>query len=217
MATLATVAEVLEVVETDFPDAVLQRYIDAAEEDVRDYLTSDERKTLPALVWTGKYTPALAADDGSLTLPASIRGYPLVRFEGTVAHDGGTPAYSVDTDELEKDESGEDTLTPATTEGESVAAGAYAVSIDSTGKILTVDTTGTTAAVTITRVLGLQQAVHPVKMVQAVIDLVQLAVRQRGVESERVGQYDVTLNDYHRERNKVLERLVFASDKSLAV
>jgi len=217
MATIATVAEVLEIVETDLSDATIQRYLDSAEEDVRDYISSDERKTLPVVVWTGKFTPTLGAADNSLALPASIRTYPMARFEGTVAYDGGTPAYTVDTEELEKDESGEDTLTPVTTDGDSVAAGGFHVEIDPTGKALTVDATSTTAAVTITRVLGLQQSVHPVKLAQAVIDLAQLAVRQRGVKSERVGQYSVSLADFHAERNKVLGRLVYASDKSLAL
>lgn len=216
MATLLTVADVLELVETDLPDSVLQRYLDTAEEDVRDYVTSDERKTLPVEVWTGSYSPTLGDADGSLTLPAAINGYPVVRFEGTVAHDGATPKYTVDTKELEEDESGSDTLTPVTANDGEVTAGAFEVSIDSTGKILTVDTTDTTAAITITRVMGLQQSTHPVKFVQAVLDLVQLAVIRRGVESERVGQYSISPADYHKERGKVLTRLVFASGESLA-
>ena len=215
MSTIATVAEVLDAVETDFPDSVLQRMLDAAEEDVRDHLTSTEQAKLPVVIWTGRYRPALNAADGSLTIPTSILACPIVRFEGTVAHNGATPAYTADTEELDED-GGSDTLTPILADDTEVAAGAYTVTIDDTGKVLTVDTTGTTAAVTITRILGLQQANPPARWVSATIDLVELAVRYRGVKMERVGQYDVTLADYHQERGRVLGRLVYASDKSLA-
>lgn len=418
LATLATVAEVLAEVETDLPDAVIQRYLDAAEDDVRDYLTSTEVKTLPVEVWTGKYTPTLGVSDGTLTLPASILGYPWVRFEGTVVVDGKVRPFSADTDDLDED-GGSDRITPALEEGTasvspgvttvavsdaflanpalspvdittsvaiagsgdgyiasllpdtefagpilagepfftewegsinfefdenaniafllhtqhafgpgfaktfdhvrsyffdvnrnrryslplnifdsistvrlgsytpadgdaveitaadlmlpsrirydmeivaydrrsvssrkgislsylhfesvgtisyqrearravswsasdsgSVADGAFEVTIDDTGKELTVDTSATSAALTVTRVLGLQQAKHPARMVNAVMDLVHLAVQYRGIDSERVGQYSVSTSDYHRERNRVLGRLVYASDKSLAL
>ena len=87
MATLATTAEILESVETDLPDAVLQRMLDTAEADVRDYISVSDRVDLAVEFWSGEYTPALGTDDGILHLPAPICYYPLVRFEGTVDGD----------------------------------------------------------------------------------------------------------------------------------
>ncbi len=211
MATLATVAEVLEQVETDLPDAVIQRYLDAAEADLRDYVSSDELKTFPVSIWSGRFMPTLGEADNDLRLLASPRGYPITRITGTV----GDAGFHADTEELQTDESGLDLIVPVTTAGVRTPTGTFSVEISENGEVLTFDATHATAALTITNVDGLQQAVHPPKMVQAVMDLVQLALRQRGVKSERVGQYDVTLADYHEERNKVLSRLVYASDKSL--
>ena len=80
-------------------------------------------------------------------------------MKGTVAVALRTPpAYTADTEALNQD-GGTDTLTPVTEDGIAVAAGAYVATIDSTGTMLTVDATLTTAAVTITRILGLQQTV----------------------------------------------------------
>ena len=410
MATLLTVADVLELVETDLPDSVLQRYLDAAEEDVREYVTSDERKTLPAIVWSGSFTPDLGEAEVELTLSSALNAYPRARFEGTVADDGAHPTFRADTLELEKDESGADTLTPLLTSKEitipasdaylvnprisatditedtaiadtgdgprimlledfestgpilpdvtfftewegsivievssacnlevrlhtkhafgpafgkefdhvrshyfditanrresialnvfdsvstvrlgtytppgadpieitaadmdgpsrityelefrshprrddttrnantleyvhfenagtvsfqmegrtarkkelvedaPVSAGTFGVSLDDTGKTLTLDTTQTRSAITLTRILGMQSGPHPVKFVQAVLDLVQLEVIRRGVENERVGQYSISPADYHKERGKVLTRLAYASGESL--
>jgi len=421
MATIATVAEVLEIVETDLSDAVIQRYLNAAEEDVREYLTSGQLKTIPTVLWEGSYTPTLGEDDGQIKLTSSVKSHEIARFEGTVAYNSRRPTFSADTRELEEDESGEDTVTPVTTgqgttaasasgdgyafrsapaltpadidtqtevpttgngyelsilprthiddpivgnmefvsdysgtlhvdgsfssnntqlevdlvfrheyqdgdetitfdsvrtvsyrvnnredltiplnvfnsrtvvpvgayelpdgrtltftqeilnsgvyitilmrlrfyvQGEGspdgtrkqgniehlnfqrpnvvyyqigvpptpvvaddveVEGGAFDVSVDSTGKVLTIDTSDTTSALTFTKVLGLSQKTAPAHIVQAVIDLVQLAVLQRGIESERVGQYSVKLADYAKERGKVLGRLVYASDESLVL
>ena len=215
MATLATIADVLDSVETDLSDRTLQRLIDSAEEDVREYLTSTQRSCLPIIVWTGRYTPALGVPDGSLTLASPILGYPIVRFEGTVVESGAAVPYAADTVALDQD-GGTDTLMPVTADGMDVPDGAFVVTIDSTGLILTVDTTLTTAAVTVNRVLGLQTAIPPSKIITAVLDLVKVAVIYRGITTEEVGQYEVTQADYHSERGKILRRLIYASDASLA-
>lgn len=214
MSTIATVADVLAALETDLPDSVLQRYLDTAEDDIRAYLPATNRTALPVVVWTGKYTPILGEADGSLTLPSSIRGYPLVRFEGTVAQASETPSYAVDTDQLQTAESGTATITPVV-DDVAVAAGAYDVAIDDTGLILTVDTSATTAAVTITRILGLQTAAPPARYLDAVLSLVEISTRPRGIASKRVGQYGTTFMDPETARFKVLGRLVYASDESI--
>ena len=213
--TLATIADVLEWVETDVSISALGRHLETAEEDVREHLTSTQRACLPIIVWTGRYTPALGVPDGSLTLRSPILSYPIVRFEGTVVEGGATVAYAVDTVALDQD-GGTDTLTPVTADGMDIPDGTFVVTIDSTGLILTVDTTATTAAVTVSRVLGLQTAVPPSKVVTAVLDLVKVALIYRGITTEEVGQYEVTQADYHSERGKILRRLIYASDASLA-
>ena len=216
MATIATVADVLEAVETDLPDAVLQRMLDTAEDDVRNYLTATARDNLPVVVWSGHHSPTLGVADGSLTVPASVRSYPIIRIEGTVVYDEETPAFTADTQKLAKDESGAEALTPVTRGGVSVAAGRFEIEVDDAGTELGFDTTDTTAAVVITRILGLQQANPPPQWVSASLDLVELAVRYKGIDTERVGQYSVTLSDYHRERARVLGRVVYTSAASLA-
>jgi len=107
--------------------------------------------------------------------------------------------------------------TPVVADDVEVEGGAFDVSVDSTGKVLTIDTSDTTSAITFTRVLGLSQKTAPAYIVQAVMDLVQLAARQRGIETERVGQYNVTLKDPTQERSKILGQLVYRSDKSLVL
>ena len=214
-AVLVTISEVLEAVETDLPDAALQRIIDGAEDDIRHYLSKDQLASLPVIVWEGRYTPSLGVPDGSLTLPESVLGFPLLRFEGTVVLNTETPTYTADTEELVV-AGGFDTITPVTAEGITVAEGAFVATIDSTGLILTVDTLLTTAAVTVTRILGLQATNYPVQMVIAVMELVQLGVLRRGINTERVGQYTVSLKDYRQERGNVLARLLFSSGDSLA-
>ena len=214
-ATITSISEVLESVETDLPDPALQRLINGAEDDVRHYLSNSQLKTLPCVVWSGRYTPVLGDPNGSLTLLLSILGFPFVRFEGTVALNMATPVYTADTDELGVD-GGTDTIIPVTAGGIAVPDGGFVATIDSTGLILTIDTTLTTAAITITRVLALQTLVPPVQMVNAVLDLVMLGVRYRGIEEEEVGEYNVTLQDYHSQRGKVLKRLIFTGGTSLA-
>ena len=206
----------LEAVETDLPDNVLQRLLDTAEEDVHRVSSRTERECLPLVVWTGSYTPTLGQPDGSLALPISILGFPIVRFEGTVEVGADNPTYQDDTEALDVD-GGTDTITPVTPDDTGVTAGAYVLTIDSTGQALTVDTTLTTAAVTITRILGLQTAVPPFNAVSAVIDLVKVGVIYRGLVNEQTGQYSVVFSGYHAERAKILGRLIFASSESLVV
>ena len=75
MATMVTLSEVLDGLETDLSNKVVQRHVDEAEADVRNYISSTERKTLPVVIWTGRYTPTLGAS-AILTLPSSILTYP---------------------------------------------------------------------------------------------------------------------------------------------
>lgn len=213
-ATIATLAEVLEAVETDLPDGVLQRYINDAEAAVRKQLTVKERATLPVIVWAKRYSPALGSS-ADLTLPSSILAYPWVRFEGTVEYDSGTPLFTADTEELDED-GGSDTITPVTADGIFITDGAVVATIDSTGKELTLDATATTAALTFTRILGLQEQEHPVDYVSAVLDLVELAVLNRGFDTERVGQYSVQMRDYQTEKWAILRRVVFSGSESVA-
>ena len=353
MATLATVTEVLEFVETDLPDSILQRILDTAEADVLDYVSVADRVDLAVEFWSGEYTPALGTDDGILHLPAPICYYPLVRFEGTVDGDpfvidsdfvsvpgqlgsgypttdtvplaksaletglsirsysaeqvvlnangghyigfypwrlwvfdnyetarsshssgaafffrlytytglstGGTftlqlsdapagpghygytasplwailastdewtefhephvpIAFSFTDDPYAADMLEQVPLTPVSVAtGLSVEAGTFGIIPDTPHcRNLTFIMTDTTAGITITRVLGLQRAAVPAKLKSAVLDLVQLAVQNRGgITSERVGQYAISPADYHRERDMVLQRLVFAGSESL--
>ena len=215
MATIATVADVLEAVETDLPDSVLLRLLDSAEQDVRIFITKDERATLPLVVWEGRYTPALGMADGSLTVRGSLFTFNYIRFEGKVTVNGEQVDYTADTEALDTD-GGSDTITPVLADDTEVAAGAFVATIDSTGLILTIDTTLTTAAVSIRRILGLAQLAPSARYVQAVLDLVKEGTLYRGIKTERVGQYDATLLDYHQERGKILGRLVYQGGESLA-
>ena len=216
MATFATIADVFKALETDLPDSVLQRHLDTAEDEVRQYLTEKQRATLPVVLWDGRYVPALGESDGRLTLHESALSYPWVRLEGTVAEDGEMPAFSADTDKLEAP-GGTSSLVPTTADGAIVETASFNVAVDETGKAFTINTTDTATAVVFTRVLGLQQPTHPARIVSAVIDLVELAVQCRGIRAKRVGQYSITLADYDAERAKVLGRLVYASGESLGV
>lgn len=214
---MVTLTEILDGLETDLSDRVVQRHVNEAEAEVRTYISSTERATLPVVIWTGRYTPTLGAS-AVLTLPASILTFSIVRFEGTVAVAPDTPAYTADTEELNQD-GGTDTLTPVTEDGIAVAAGAYVSTIDSTGTMLTVDATLTTAAVTITRILGLQQAAPPVRMVGTIHDLVELAVEYgagKGLEEEEVGQYDRTYREYVSQRVRILSQLIYGGNASIA-
>ena len=225
MATLATIADVLASIETDLPDSVLGRMLDSAEEDVRAYVSATERAALPVVIWTGRYTPALNSDTGKLTVPNSIRVCPITRFEGTVTVDGSPVSFMADTEALAEPLDPDDpnppanltaTLTPVTVDGDEVAAGAFGVTVEvANGKVLTFDTTATTAAITLTRILALTTSVVPAKYQSATLDLVALAVLRRGISSERVGQYSMVLADYHQQRAAVLQRLLFASGSSL--
>ena len=57
MATVETLAQVLEAVETDLPDSVIRRMLDTAEEDVRAILTTAQRALLPVVLWEGDLAP----------------------------------------------------------------------------------------------------------------------------------------------------------------
>ena len=214
MATMATVAEVLEAIETDLPDRVLQRYLDGAEDDVRQYLTLTERCKLPATVWQGQFPLILGAED-VLTVPSSVRGFPYVRFEGIVTVGGSAQSFTADTPLLETDAAGTGTVTPIAADGTVVTAGAFVVSVDEDGTSLTFDATATSAPLFVQRILGLQSTSHPALVVNAVMDLVQLNVVYRGLRNERVGQYGAGFLDFHEQRGRVLERLVYASNESL--
>ena len=209
MSTLTTVAAVLEQVETDLPDTALQRLLETAEVDVRSYASKVERASLPAVVWDIGYDAAIGVSDGSLTLPTSIRGYPIARFEGRITPASGDPvSFELDTPDLETDESG--TATLALTD-----AGTFDVTVSEDGLTLTIDTTSATKTFTLDRLLGLQTGSPPPPYVSAVIDLVKLGAQYEGPESERTGSYTVTFADYHRERNRVLERLMFSGNGSI--
>ena len=205
MGTLTTVASVFDEIETDLPDATLQRMVDTAEVEVRAFASKGERATLPVIVWAGIYEAATGVADGTLTLPSSIRDYPLARLEGDITPAGGGELvpFELDTTALETNGTGTATFTLTD-------SGTFDVTVSDDGLTLTIDTTSATSAFTICRVLGLQSALPPVVYVSAVHDLVKLAAQYEGPEAERVGTYAVTFADYHKERNKVLERLAFA-------
>ena len=211
MATIATIADVLEVIETDLSDQALQRLLDTAEQDVRDYSTKTQRATLPVIVWDTDYVLQLGQADGTITVP-SLGSYPYVRFEGTVGADADS--FVADTSQLRTAGSGTDTIIPVT-DGGAVMASAFVVTANTERTELTIDASGTTEPVTITRILGICTVEPPIGMRSAVIDLVKLAVEYDILQSERVGQFSEVKKDYHNERYKVLKRLVFASKGSL--
>ena len=214
MATFATIEDVLESVETDLSDAVLQRMLDGAEHDVRAYLDAADIALLPVVVWFGSLdiAPGVIA---TLGLDSGVRDYPIVRFEGTVAQSGETPAFGADARFLETSETGTGDLVPLLADGTPVTTATMTVTVDAADENLTFDTLGTAPVLVITRVLGLHTVETPAMLVQAVLDLVDLATRYRGIETERTGQYTVTLQDYHTERGKVLQRLIFSGSGSL--
>ena len=212
MATIATVADVLEAVETDFPDNVIERLLETAEEDIREYSTSRQRNTLPVVVTDVDFVILPGVPDQVWTLPSAVGAYPIVRFEGTVG--ANADPFTADTTYLTTAGAGTGTITPVTAAGP-VAGGAFVVTADADRMELTIDATLATEPVTITRLVGLCTVEPPTVMVSAVIDLVKLALEYDIVRAERTGQFSETKNDYHDERFKVLKRLVYASKGSL--
>ena len=131
-ATIATLAEILESVETDLPDGVLRRYLNEAEVAVRTQLTTRELATLPVVVWTGRYTPALGGfcrPDVAL-LDSRV---PLGEIRGDGCLELGDSACSLrNTDALDTD-GGSGTIKPMTADGTFVTTGAVVVTIDQHG------------------------------------------------------------------------------------
>lgn len=212
---IVTVAQVLEAVETDLPDAVLTREVATASEDIRTYLPEAHIDLLPTIVWQGDYMPDLGVTDNEITLDSSILGYPQFRLEGDVTISGDPHTFTVDTTMLTS-AGATDILTPVLADRTTVAGGTFNVEIDAAGTTLTIDTTSTTNVLRFTHAEGLQDQIAPPRIESAVLDLVMLAVQYRGIDTERVGQYNVALKDYHTERGKVLARLVLASGVSVA-
>ena len=212
MVTIATVADVLEAVETDLPDEVIARLLATAEEDVRDYCTTAQRNTLPVVVTDVAFVILPGVPDQVWTLPSAVGVYPIVRFEGTVG--ANDDPFTADTTYLTTAGAGTGTVTPVTAAG-LIFAGAFVVTADSDRMELTIDATLATEPVTITRLLGICTVEPPTVMVSAVIDLVKLALEYDIVQAERIGQASETKKDYHNERFKVLKRLVYASKGSL--
>lgn len=207
MATILTVKEVLDTVETDLADSVLQRLIETAEDDVREYLTPKQRLTLPTILFDKGYAVVLGTDDGTLTVP-TLGNYPYVRFEGT--YGVGDASFMLDTSYLQTAGIGTVTVTPGR-----VAAAEFIITANTERTELTFDALLTTEPVTITRILGLCTISPPSQMVSAAIDLVKLAVPYDGIRSERVGEFSQEKLDLQAERFKVLKRLIFMSDESL--
>lgn len=214
MATIATVEGIRDSIETDVADSVLQRLIDSEELSIREQLTTTHRAQLPVIIWTGRYTPTLGSS-ADLMLASSILAANWVRIEGTVSYNSDTPDFTADTMALDTD-GGSDTMTPLLADGTSVPAGVFTVTIDDTGKELTFDATATTAAIVITRILSLTTQEPSPQLVSALIELVELSLRNRSLQSERVGQYAVTFRDFQTEKWAVLRRLVLSSDESIA-
>ena len=215
MVTIISLAEVLNAIETDESEAVIALYLDAAEEDVRAYLSAKQLKQLPVIAWRGNRALILGMANQELELVCPINEFPVVRFEGKVTVSGEAVDYTADTEDL-NDDGDTATLTPLTASG-SISDGAYVVETDADGVDLTIDATSTTAAVTITRVLGLQNTLSAsARYTAAILDLVKLSVLYSGLRTERVGQYSASRNDYQTERMNVLSRLVLAGGASLA-
>ena len=212
MATITTVADVLEAVETDLPDLVISRLLETAEEDVRDYCTTAQRNALPVVITDVDFVILPGVPDQVWTLPSAVGVYPIVRFEGTVG--ANADPFTAGTTYLTTAGAGTGTITPVTAAGP-VAGGAFVVTADVDRMELTIDATLATEPVTITRLLGICTVQPPAVMVSAVIDLVKLALEYDILQSERIGQASETKNDYHDERFKVLKRIVYASKGSL--
>ena len=215
MATLATVAEVLELVETDLPDSVIQLLLDAAEEDARIALGSEGGKTLPTVLWQGVFAPTLGAVTG-LTILESVSGYAYTRIEGTVEYNGQREVFTSDTEEFLSGQSLTTIITPITEDGVSVQDGEFTLTVDTSGKVFTFDLTTTMAAIRITRILGLRTFSQSSSVKTAVLDLVRISVDYRGLQQERTGEHGQTWRDYHSERSKILTRVLFNGVDSLA-
>ena len=215
MATLATVAEVLEFVETDLPNAVIQRFLDAAEEDARVALGSEGGKTLPTVLWQGVFAPALAMST-ALTILESVSGYAYTRIEGTVEYNSERQVFTADTQEFLSGQSLTTTITPITEDGVSVSDGEFTLTVDTSGKVFTFDLTTTTAAIRITRILGLRTISQSASFKVAVLDLVRISLDYRGLEEEQTGEYEATWRNYHAERSQILLRVLFNGVDSLA-
>ena len=215
MSRLVTVRDVLDAVETDLQDSVLSDYIEDAEADLTEYLSSTERSSLPVQYWSG----AIRLDGVTTTGQAeagTVRSATAVRIAGFTDNGGVRVAFYVDTNALNSSGSGTADLIPILSSGTAYSAGAFTASVDPQGEI-TFTWTGTAAYIEITSIVGqaiLGRVGYP-QYRKAVLDLVRLAVRYTGVQTERVGDYSETLRDYHDERNKVLARLVYAGSTSL--
>ena len=207
MATILTVEEVLDAVETDLSDSTLQRLVETAEDDVREYLTPKQRLRLPVILVDQDYALVLGTDDGMLTVPA-LGTYPYVRFEGT--YGANANSFQADTPNFLTAGSGTVTVTP----GEDANA-EFTIAANDERTELTFGAGSTTEPVTITRILGICTILPPSQMVSAALDLVKLAVPYDGIRSERVGQFSQEKLDLQAERYKVLKRLIFMSDESL--
>ena len=213
-AILATVADVLASIETDAPDSVIQRKLDAAEADVRAYLSEAQGKTVPTDLLAEPYSIVPGDSDQTIMFASSIRTYRTLRLEGSIPSGGEAKTWTLDTGALRTDGAGTARIEPAP-DGQAIPAGAFVITVDSSGKTLTIDATSTQVAVVITRLLGLSSSYSPQYIVDAVLDLVRLSLEYDLVQSERVDQYSEVKRDYDDERYKVLRRLLFRGGESI--
>ena len=134
MSRLVTVRDVLDAVETDLPDSVLSDYIEDAEADLTEYLSSTERSSLPVQYWSGAVrldgvTPTGEAEAGT------VRSANAVRIAGFTDNGGVRTAFYVDTNALNSSGSGTADLIPILSSGAAYSAGAFTVTVNDQGEI----------------------------------------------------------------------------------
>lgn len=213
MSTLIPLGALLDAVETDESNRSLLRRLEADELEVLSVLPKAERVAAPA--------------DSTLLIPVvippgesgravvvlnSMRVQSKLRLEGTLGSDE-TPFWA--SVEIPDDETDEVTVTPVTALGYR-SDYSFGVMVSMNGLTLTINTqTPMTAGDLTLESVASFTAPLSARLEQAVIDLVKVGLEYEGLTSERSGDYTRHVQEYHKERSRILSRVLLSGSTSI--